>query len=150
MINYLEKEDILLINRMTIDRHGGNFVPPFNLLHNDALEYLLEAVAAEMFGNELYPGIHDKAAFYMFQIISNHIFQDGNKRTGLEAALLFLKLNGFMLKTGFSIVNNEGNSIPNIGETDNEILYNFTLELASGKLNLEDCQIWFKENLELL
>jgi hypothetical protein len=27
-------------------------------------------------------------------IACNHIFSDGNKRTGLEAALAFLKLNG--------------------------------------------------------
>ena len=42
-MNYLEKGDILLINRMTINRHGGNFVPPFNFLNNDSLEYLIEA-----------------------------------------------------------------------------------------------------------
>ncbi|HFA50670.1 MAG TPA: type II toxin-antitoxin system death-on-curing family toxin [Bacteroidetes bacterium] len=30
----------------------------------------------------------------MFQIVTGHVFQDGNKRTGLEAAILFLKLNG--------------------------------------------------------
>jgi hypothetical protein len=27
-VNYLEREDILLINRMTIARHGGSFVSP--------------------------------------------------------------------------------------------------------------------------
>jgi death on curing protein len=41
-MNYLEKEDILLINRMTISRHGGNFVPPSNLLNSGSLEYLVE------------------------------------------------------------------------------------------------------------
>ncbi|MCB0546387.1 MAG: hypothetical protein KDD19_02310 [Phaeodactylibacter sp.] len=49
-MNYLEKEDILLINSMTIERHGGNFEPPSKLLHGDSLEYKIEAVKAEMFG----------------------------------------------------------------------------------------------------
>ena len=34
------------------------------------------------------------AAAYMFHIVQNHPFLDGNKRTGLIAALTFLDLNG--------------------------------------------------------
>lgn len=34
------------------------------------------------------------AAAYLFHIVKNHPFVDGNKRTGAVAALLFLKLNG--------------------------------------------------------
>ncbi|MBK8347853.1 MAG: Fic family protein [Saprospiraceae bacterium] len=41
-----------------------------------------------MFG-ELYPTLSEKAGLYMYNIISNHIFQDGNKRTGLEAGIVF-------------------------------------------------------------
>ena len=36
------------------------------------LDYLLEAVQAEMFGSPLYPTIADKAALYCFNIIGNH------------------------------------------------------------------------------
>lgn len=146
----LEKEDVLLINEKTFHRHGGNFVPPANLLKEGPLEYLLEAVNGELFGKQLYPTIPDKAAFYMFQIVTGHVFQDGNKRTGLGAALLFLKLNGenlrFQLK---KVENNSGISIPEKGETPSEILLNFTLEMASGKYDLEDCKLWFKENIEV-
>ena len=38
------------------------------------------------------------AAAYAFGIIQNHPFNDGNKRTGFIAAVLFLELNGFELK----------------------------------------------------
>ena len=31
-MEYLQKEDIVFINQKTIDKHGGNFVPPFNYL----------------------------------------------------------------------------------------------------------------------
>jgi death-on-curing protein len=115
-MKYLRKNDITLINRLTIEDVGGNFVPPFNFLHEESLDYLIEAVEAEMFGNPLYPDIHHKTGLYMYNIIANHIFQDGNKRTGLEAALLFLQLNGFDL-----II-------------DDETLTNFTLTVASVSL----------------
>lgn len=72
-MEYLSKGEIILINRKTVRRHGGNFVPPDNFLHEDNLDYLVEAVQAEMFGSPLYPEIYDKASLYLFNIVSNHI-----------------------------------------------------------------------------
>lgn len=140
--NYLQFEDVVLINEMSIEQHGGNFVPPHNFLHEESLRYVLESVGAEMFGEPLYPSISDKAAVYMFNIISNHVFQDGNKRTGLEAALLFLKINGWRLIDN-DIVNfmaTEGDYWPNI--TPDE-LYKFTMAVASGQYDLEGMRAWF-------
>jgi len=34
------------------------------------------------------------ASAYLFHIVNNHSFIDGNKRTGTVAALVFLELNG--------------------------------------------------------
>ncbi len=34
------------------------------------------------------------AAAYLYQLVMNHPFVDGNKRVGLEAALIFLEING--------------------------------------------------------
>ena len=130
MIIYLEKEDIIYINERTEAIHGGNFMPPGNFLHEENLDYLLEAVQAEMFGAPLYPDISDKAALYCYNIISNHIFTDGNKRTGLEAALAFLKLNKCRLKKDLPLFD----------------LYNFILKVASGQSDLEECKAWFMEN----
>jgi death on curing protein len=41
--------------------------------------------------------VFDLAAAYAFGIVSNHPFVDGNKRTGLLAAYVFLDLNGWEL-----------------------------------------------------
>jgi death-on-curing protein len=41
-----------------------------------------------MFGLELYPTVYDKAAAYLYHIVCNHPFNDGNKRTGFGAAIL--------------------------------------------------------------
>ena len=101
-----------------------------------------------MFDAPLYPEIHDKAGLYMYNIISNHIFQDGNKRTGLGAALLFLNLNGYYLVENLEKISvDKKKTIPEKGESTNEILIEFTLELAEGKISLEDCQKWFEENI---
>ena len=147
MMEYLLKEDFILINKKTVDRHGGNFVPPSNFLHESDLDYLVEAVGSQVFGQPLYPSIADKAGLYMYNVISNHIFQDGNKRTGLAAALLFLKLNGKNLKVELTSISANDKNIPQEGNTTHEILFHFTMELASGLISLEECKQWFVENI---
>jgi death on curing protein len=41
-------------------------MPPNNFLHEENLDYLIEAVEAEMFGEPLYPSISDKTAINQF------------------------------------------------------------------------------------
>ncbi|MBK6391265.1 MAG: type II toxin-antitoxin system death-on-curing family toxin [Saprospiraceae bacterium] len=127
---YLDKEDIIFINKSTIETHGGNYLHPYNFLHEENLDYLLEAIQAEMFDQPIYPLISDKAALYCFNIICNHIFSDGNKRTGLEAALAFLKLNAYQFKSDLS----------------NKELILFILSVASGEISLDECRTWFASN----
>lgn len=38
------------------------------------------------------------AGAYLFHIVKNHPFVDGNKRVGAVAAFIFLRLNGYDLK----------------------------------------------------
>ncbi|GAB2641478.1 hypothetical protein GCM10027035_39240 [Emticicia sediminis] len=130
-MRYLTKKRVVQLNKATVDAHGGNFMPPSNFLHEENLDYLLEAVQAEMFGEPLYPTITDKAAVYCYNIICNHIFSDGNKRTGLASALLFLNLNGFDLSLNI----------------DDATLTDYILKIASGESNLEECRAWFAENV---
>ena len=145
---YLSRSNIILINRMTVAEHGGNFVPPDNLLNPAPLEYLVESVRAELFGEPLYPGAADKAALYMFNIISNHIFQDGNKRTGLEAALVFLQVNGYQVVKDLRQVEVGGQDLPDRTTSRNDHLVNFTLAVAAGQVPLEACRQWFATNIE--
>jgi len=145
---YLLRKDFITINRKTAERHGGNYVPPENLLHGDALEYLVDTVQADIFGQPLYPSISDKAGLYLFNVISNHVFQDGNKRTGLEAALLFLSINGRNLGTNLTGVEVDGHLVPNKNGLDYlDHLIAFTLAVASGQVPLPACQQWFTDNI---
>ena len=58
----------------------------------------LDIPKSTMFGKDLHPTPFDKAAAYLFHIICNHPFLDGNKRTGTMAALTFLRQNHIHIK----------------------------------------------------
>lgn len=89
---------MVCLNQATIQPQDGNFIPPHNCLHEGNPGYLIETVQADRFGEPLYPTIIDKAAHYCHSSICNHLFSDGNKRTGgLGAALVFLNLHGYDL-----------------------------------------------------
>jgi death-on-curing protein len=129
-MKYLTKVIINKVNYETIISHGGNFLAPNNYLHEENLDYILEVVSSFLFGEPIYPSISQKAAVYMYSIIANHIYSDGNKRTGLEAAILFLRINGKNLNSNLS----------------NDEIYNFTIDVASGNCTLEQCIAWFEAN----
>ena len=148
-MKYLTVAEIITLNRLTVRRDGGNFVAPNNFLHGEALEYLVETVQAELFGEPLYPTVSDKAGLYLFNIISNHIFQDGNKRTGLASALAFLLRNGYLLKKDLVQIEFEGERVPSAEGEYDERLFQFTLAVASGQVPLTACQQWFAQNIKL-
>ena len=66
---------------------------------------LLESAAARpkssLFGEDAYGTIFEKAAALLHSIASNHPLVDGNKRTGWQAAIVFLDINGHPLDENF-------------------------------------------------
>ena len=73
-------------------------VGDYQLLNDNQLNYLVEAVEGKFGDTELYPTLFQKAAVYAHHIITGHIFLDGNKRTGVHCAVLFLEFNGCTLR----------------------------------------------------
>ena len=49
---------------------------------------------ASVFGEDAYPGIHEKAAALLHSLARNHALVDGNKRIAWVATRLFCRLNG--------------------------------------------------------
>jgi death-on-curing protein len=50
------------------------------------------------FGEEyVHADLEEMAAAYLFHLVKNHPFVDGNKRVGFHAAYVFLALNGIVL-----------------------------------------------------
>ena len=130
----ITKAGIVMLNKEAILNDGGNFTPPYNLLNESNLDYLVDIVDSEMFGQPLYPEVYDKASVLFFNIICNHIFMDGNKRTGLVVALTYLEAHNFQLKE----------------EITQEILLAFVLKVASGESSLDECREWFKDHIVVL
>ncbi|MGH2647600.1 MAG: type II toxin-antitoxin system death-on-curing family toxin [Ginsengibacter sp.] len=130
-MTYLNREDIILINRKMTLQFGGSFSYHDNNIKNkEAFEYAIESVNANVFEIELYPNIFTKCALYMYCIICNHIFHDGNKRTGLASSLLFLSKNGYGIKH----------------EISTEDIVKFTYAVGETKLNIEEIAYWFETN----
>ena len=46
-MRYLTKAQIIRLNEATVKAHGGNYMPPSNFLHEENLDYLVEAVQAD-------------------------------------------------------------------------------------------------------
>jgi len=112
MINYLTVIDVMFLHDMFLEKFGGlPGVRDFGLLSS-----AVEIPKSQMFGEDLYPNIYDKASAYLFHVVSNHPFNDGNKRTGFGATLLFLKLNSARISF-------KGNAFENL-----------VVEVAQGKV----------------
>jgi len=65
------------------------------------LERLRSAIAmpeTTFDGEYLHPSVFEMASAYLFHLARNHPFVDGNKRTALMCALVFLGLNGQRLR----------------------------------------------------
>ena len=92
-IKFLNKRMILVINRMAVELSGGTALAGNNVRQGLSLGFVEQIHNNEVFGIAIYPDIFHQAAAYMFYIIKNHLFTDGNKRTGFATAITFLGIN---------------------------------------------------------
>lgn len=96
---FLSVEDVLEIHADQIQRYGGSLgIRDVELLHS-AL-----GMPEAGFGDQyLHADLLEMAAAYLYHIVQNHPFIDGNKRAGAMAAFVFLKLNGLTLEADESV-----------------------------------------------
>lgn len=91
VINFLTEAEVIAINEEMVAQFGG--------LHGvKNLHMLSLAVGRPQMSvgfRDAYKSIFDKAAAMFHSIINNHPFLDGNKRTSLFSAILFLERNGW-------------------------------------------------------
>ncbi len=84
----------------------------------------LESSIAQPFqkvgGEDLYPTLISKAAMLYYFCIKNHPFEDGNKRMGIFALIIYLAKNGYWL------------------DATNEDLFNLTVRTAASGMNEKD------------
>lgn len=88
---FLTVEQIEALHDRTIRVHGG--MP--GLRDRALLESAVAMPMQSIDGSFLHPDLAAMATAYLFHIVRNHPFQDGNKRAGVLAAFVFLDLNGW-------------------------------------------------------
>ncbi len=93
-LRFLTLPQALRLHQASIQRYGG----AEGLRDQGALESALAMPEAGFGDSYLHQTIFDKAAAYIYHIVKNHPFVDGNKRTGFGCCDIFLRLNGYSLK----------------------------------------------------
>lgn len=88
---FLNVEDVLLIHDEQIEIYGGIQ----GIRDKGLLESAVMMAQASFGGEYLHNALFEMSAAYAFHIAENQPFLDGNKRTALVSALVFLDLNGF-------------------------------------------------------
>ena len=71
------------------------------------LNGILEAVYMNVFGQEAYPSLEDKAAHLLYFLVKDHPFYDGCKRIAATLFLEFLNRNHALSKNGHLIISND-------------------------------------------
>jgi death-on-curing protein len=121
---FLGLDDVLALHGRSIEEFGGTL----GIRDLGLLESAL-AMPSASFGDEwLHPTLFEMAGAYLFHIRKNHPFLDGNKRTALASAMMFLGLNGQRV----------------IAEAD--ALTDLVLGVAEGPFAKADAAVYFQAN----
>lgn len=98
----LNKLKLTLIER-------GEATDLFARLREDGLASILGTLDQTVFGEPAYPSVESKAAHFLYFVVKNHPFSDGNKRSGAFLFVDFLHRNGRLLdNAGVPVINDTG------------------------------------------
>lgn len=126
MPDYLSVEDVLLLHADQIELYGGDQ----GVREIDLLDSAVAQPQAAFGGQMLHEYPFEMAAAYLFHIVQNHPFLDGNKRAGAVAALVFLDLNGIEV------------------EAPAGSLYDLTIAVATGKADKAQIAEFFQAHAQ--
>jgi death on curing protein len=121
---FVTLEEVLEIHRDEIERHGGTL----GVRDDGLLESAVAAPQAGFGGHYLHGDLYEMAAAYLFHLVQNHPFLDGNKRVGTAAALVFLTMNGIETKM------------------TNQVLVDMVLGVAQGKMDKSAIADFFRKH----
>ena len=127
-MKYLSEEQVLFIHARLISETGGSH----GLLDLGLLKSAVARPQATFDGQDLYPDLFTKAAALLESLVGNHAFVEGNKRTAITAAGLFLYINGYRMIA------------------ENQELESFTLQCAQGLIPSDQMVVWLENNTEFI
>ena len=99
-INY--KECMNIINTLKFNEESDLFA----LERNNGLSSIIDNIYQTFDNNEVYKSIEEKAANFLYLIVKNHVFIDGNKRIAATLFIYFLNYYDILLKNGNRIIDN--------------------------------------------
>ena len=121
-MRYLTLGEVVALHQRIIAGSGG----AAGIRDLGALESAVAQPRASFGGDDLHPGVIDKAAALGFSVVMGHPFVDGNKRTGHAATETFLVLNGYEVSA-------------TVDEQERVML-----QLAAGDLSRDDFVEWVR------
>lgn len=120
----LSVEEIIELHAKMVSRTGGSA----GLRDIGLLESAVYSAQAAFGDEEVYPTAEEKAARLMYALVSDHAFIDGNKRIGVFAMLMTLKLNGIAISYS------------------QKELADLGLSVAAGNSQYKDILMWIREH----
>ncbi|TWT12067.1 type II toxin-antitoxin system death-on-curing family toxin [Streptococcus sp. sy004] len=124
MTIYLSEEDLIFLNQALITRYSPN--EPVGVLDKASLNMIVNLPQLDVFGQEMYENLFDKAMIFFVQLVKKHCFVNANKRTAVYALIKFLRLNGYHL-------------VAEVKE-----LVDFSVDVAMEPLSDENMKKWSK------
>lgn len=119
-IEFLTLQEVLEIHANQIELYGGSE----GIRDQGLLEAAIAQPESTFGGKYLHKDIFEMAAAYLYHLVQNHPFIDGNKRVGAAATVIFLSINGIELNPSLDKLESETN------QTEFQRL---VLSVASGK-----------------
>jgi death-on-curing protein len=87
---HLSVDNVREIHAAVIEAFGGSS----GVRDEHLLESAVAAPQASFAGESPFSDVIEIAAAYLFYLCRNHPFMDGNKRTAMASAIVFMRLNG--------------------------------------------------------
>ena len=96
------EECINIINKLKFNSDSDIFA----LERNQGLKTIIESIYQSFSGEDLYKTIEEKAANFLYLIIKDHVFIDGNKRIAATLFIYFLEFNNLLYQNENRIIDN--------------------------------------------
>ena len=120
---FLDLDHVLRTHRSLIETYGGaGGIRDVGLLHS-----AIAMPQASFGGQFLHKDVFEMAAAYLYHIVQNHPFFDGNKRTGSAVAIIFLAINDVTI------------------DADEDGVVDLTLAVAQGNVGKQEIAAFFRK-----
>ena len=91
-----------IINKLRINEKSTLFA----VERDKGLESIIKNIYQSFNKQEIYKSIEEKAANFLYLIVKNHVFVDGNKRVAATLFIYFLNFYNILYKNGKQIIDN--------------------------------------------